>query len=73
MSVSTAAAAAAAAARGLGPVKDRFSPREYQREVFRRATRENVIACLDTGSGKTYVAVLLVRQSPQKSSPRRYR
>ncbi|KAI4243412.1 MAG: hypothetical protein LQ352_007042 [Teloschistes flavicans] len=36
-------------------------PREYQLELFERAKNQNVIAVLDTGSGKTLIAVLLLR------------
>ncbi|TPX10526.1 uncharacterized protein E0L32_008576 [Thyridium curvatum] len=37
------------------------SPRDYQIELFERAKDRNVIAVLDTGSGKTLIAVLLLR------------
>lgn len=36
-------------------------PREYQLELYERAKQENIIAVLDTGSGKTLIAVLLLR------------
>ncbi|KAI9794454.1 MAG: Dicer-like protein 1 [Peltula sp. TS41687] len=36
-------------------------PREYQLELFERAKQQNTIAVLDTGSGKTMIAVLLLR------------
>ena len=36
-------------------------PREYQVELFERAKSQNIIAVLDTGSGKTLIAVLLLR------------
>ncbi|KAK6381466.1 Dicer-like protein 1 [Exophiala oligosperma] len=35
--------------------------RDYQQELFERAMDENVIAVLDTGSGKTLIAALLIR------------
>ena len=35
-------------------------PRHYQDYIFRRAKEQNVIACLPTGSGKTYIACMLM-------------
>ena len=37
------------------------NPRDYQVELFEKAKKQNVIAVLDTGSGKTLIAVLLLR------------
>ena len=37
------------------------TPREYQLELFEKAKEKNLIAVLDTGSGKTLIAVLLLR------------
>ena len=37
------------------------NPRDYQTELYERAKSENVIAVLDTGSGKTHIATLLLR------------
>lgn len=37
------------------------NPREYQRELCERAKQQNTIAVLDTGSGKTLIAVMLIR------------
>ncbi|KAH8114247.1 hypothetical protein DFH11DRAFT_1596751 [Phellopilus nigrolimitatus] len=36
-------------------------PRAYQEEILARARRANVIATLDTGSGKTFIAALLIK------------
>ncbi|KAF9129876.1 Dicer-like protein 1 [Mortierella sp. 14UC] len=37
-------------------------PRQYQFELFHKAVDGNVIAVMDTGSGKTLVAVMLIRE-----------
>jgi endoribonuclease Dicer len=37
------------------------NPRDYQTELFQRAKNDNTIAVLDTGSGKTHIATLLLR------------
>jgi endoribonuclease Dicer len=37
------------------------NPRDYQTELFQRAKTENMIAVLDTGTGKTHIATLLLR------------
>ena len=39
------------------------TPRTYQIELFEMAKKRNVIAVLDTGSGKTLIAVLLLRHT----------
>jgi endoribonuclease Dicer len=38
-----------------------INPRDYQTELFQRAKEENIIAVLDTGTGKTHIATLLLR------------
>lgn len=37
------------------------NPRDYQTELFQRAKMQNTIAVLDTGTGKTHIATLLLR------------
>ncbi|KAI1762058.1 hypothetical protein GGR53DRAFT_502835 [Hypoxylon sp. FL1150] len=39
------------------------SPREYQTELFEMAKEKNIIAVLDTGTGKTLIAALLLRHT----------
>lgn len=38
-----------------------MNPRDYQTELFQRARDGNTIAVLDTGSGKTHIATLLLK------------
>jgi endoribonuclease Dicer len=40
---------------------DVLIPREYQKEIFLKAQQRNVIAVLDTGSGKTLISALLIK------------
>lgn len=47
-------------------------PREYQIELFERAKHQNTIAVLDTGSGKTLIAVLLLRHTIDQELERRH-
>ena len=42
------------------------NPRDYQTELFQRALKDNIIAVLDTGSGKTLIAALLMREVSRK-------
>ncbi|KAI9059720.1 hypothetical protein FKP32DRAFT_1595995 [Trametes sanguinea] len=48
-------------ALALDSVSDTLLPRRYQEEIFVRAQQGNVIAALDTGSGKTYISTLLIK------------
>ncbi|RPD59261.1 hypothetical protein L226DRAFT_510467 [Lentinus tigrinus ALCF2SS1-7] len=45
----------------LDQISDVLLPRRYQEEIFVRAQQSNVIAALDTGSGKTYISTLLIK------------
>jgi hypothetical protein len=39
-----------------------LAPREYQFELFQKALNENVITVLDTGTGKTLISVMLIKE-----------
>ncbi|KAJ1310059.1 hypothetical protein OPQ81_006811 [Rhizoctonia solani] len=53
----------------------RLIPRLYQKEIFHRAVNENVICAMDTGSGKTQIAVMLLKHlmslRPADSNPKK--
>ncbi|CAE6523760.1 unnamed protein product [Rhizoctonia solani] len=65
------ATAQVAAAEATG----RLIPRLYQQEIFHRAVNENVICAMDTGSGKTQIAVMLLKHimslRPADSNPKK--
>ncbi|CAF3736044.1 unnamed protein product [Rotaria sordida] len=42
-------------------------PRSYQTELVEQAKNENLIVCLPTGSGKTYIAVMLIKELAQET------
>ncbi|KAK9240273.1 hypothetical protein V1525DRAFT_395503 [Lipomyces kononenkoae] len=48
-------------------------PRDYQVELFECATERNIIAVLDTGSGKTLIACMLIKHILEKEQDRRER
>ena len=51
----------------MEPAVPDIVPRAYQEEIFERARQGNIIAALDTGAGKTYIAVLLSRWTAAQS------
>ena len=46
----------------MAPKADGLVPRLYQREIVELATKSNVVAYLDTGAGKTYISVMLLKE-----------
>ncbi|VDO55760.1 unnamed protein product [Onchocerca flexuosa] len=46
--------------------KNFFTPRDYQVELLDKACKRNIIVPLGTGSGKTFIAVLLIKEYTAK-------
>jgi endoribonuclease Dicer len=46
---------------------ENFEPRPYQIAVLEQAKTSNTIAFLDTGTGKTYIALMLTKATPGKA------
>ena len=42
--------------------EDEFSARPYQVELLERAKKSNTIVCLGTGTGKTFISVMLIKE-----------
>ncbi|KAG9094888.1 Dicer-like protein 1 [Ceratobasidium sp. UAMH 11750] len=57
------------------PAPEKLIPRLYQQEIFNHAVEHNVICAMDTGSGKTQIAVMLLRhimaQQPANANPKK--
>ena len=39
-----------------------LKPRPYQVELLEKALQKNVIVCLGTGTGKTFISVMLIKE-----------
>ncbi|KAF4976160.1 hypothetical protein FZEAL_7138 [Fusarium zealandicum] len=51
------------------PIPEIINPRAYQREMLEQSLQRNVIVAMDTGSGKTQVAVLRIQVELERCSP----
>ena len=40
----------------------KMNPRPYQVELLERAKERNTIVCLGTGTGKTFISVMLIKE-----------
>ena len=45
-----------------GEAVENFSARPYQVELLERAKERNTIVCLGTGTGKTFISVMLIKE-----------
>jgi len=45
-----------------------FEPRKYQLEMLEESLRRNVVIALDTGAGKTHIAVLRMKHEIERES-----
>ena len=43
-------------------VEDGFTARPYQVELLERSLERNTIVCLGTGTGKTFISVMLIKE-----------
>lgn len=44
------------------PEDSRLTARPYQVELLERAKKRNTIVCLGTGTGKTFISVMLIKE-----------
>ncbi|KAI8994875.1 P-loop containing nucleoside triphosphate hydrolase protein [Pilobolus umbonatus] len=58
---------------GLEPTMNTtvLAPREYQFELFEKAKTDNIIVVLETGSGKTLISVLLIKEMVRREQEAR--
>lgn len=48
--------------------KSVFHTRSYQQELLEESLRSNIIIALDTGSGKTHIAVLRIKHEVERET-----
>jgi endoribonuclease Dicer len=54
-------------AEDSGPPNRILAPREYQLELFESAKKQNIIVCLGTGTGKTFISIKLIEHLAQEN------
>ncbi|OLL23041.1 Dicer-like protein 1 [Neolecta irregularis DAH-3] len=59
----------ALASLAIASPPDVLDPRPYQRELFERARLHNTLAVMDTGSGKTLIACMLLKHALVRKPP----
>jgi hypothetical protein len=67
--ICAAMASSAIEAKALAKAET-FIPRSYQEEIFAKAKESNIIAALDTGSGKTYISTMLIKWATSREAAR---
>ncbi|EQL02310.1 Dicer-like protein 2 [Ophiocordyceps sinensis CO18] len=58
-----------AAAQDVAPAPGEIASRAYQLEMLDQSLEQNVIVVMDTGSGKTQIAVLRIKAELERASP----
>ena len=48
--------------------QEQLKPREYQLEMLNESLKRNIVIALDTGSGKTLIAVLRLKLEAERES-----
>ncbi|EFE41937.1 RNA helicase/RNAse III, putative [Trichophyton verrucosum HKI 0517] len=61
-------AARKASLEGLEDALGSIRPRGYQREMLEASIKQNIIVAMDTGSGKTQIAILRIRHELERCS-----
>ncbi|KAL2759412.1 hypothetical protein ACRALDRAFT_1074287 [Sodiomyces alcalophilus JCM 7366] len=51
------------------PASSQINPRAYQLEMLAESLKQNIIVAMDTGSGKTQVAVMRIREELETGDP----
>lgn len=55
---------------GVPSPLSKLPPRGYQQEMLDQSLRRNIVVALDTGAGKTHIAVLRMKHEIERESPK---